>query len=119
MKDPLGIMGNETIFVLENYYNSKIVDEYENMENFTAGVKRKTYTLPYNWDGTGAVVYGSYVYYNRYQICTCSKRKGVTADNESSTAHNPLFQRASFEYIWLQFGLALCSPKTMHHLETL
>ena len=106
MKDPLGVMGNDTIFVLENYYNNKIVEEFENMENFKAGVKNKTYTLPYNWDGTGAVVYGSYVYYNRYQICTCSKRIGVTTDNESSF-HNPLFQRGSFECIWLQIGFAL------------
>ena len=68
MKDPLGVMGTETIFVLENYYNTKIVEEFENMANFKAGMRHKTYTLPYNRDGTGAVVYGSYVYYNRYQI---------------------------------------------------
>lgn len=68
MKDPLGVMGIDTIFVLENYYNNKIVQEFENMVNFKAGVRRKTYTLPSYWDGTGAVLYGSYLYYNRYQI---------------------------------------------------
>ena len=71
MKDPLGIMGNDTIFVLENYNANNIVEEFENIEKFKAGVRRKTYTLPYNWDGTGAVVYGSYVYYNRYWITFC------------------------------------------------
>ena len=71
MKDPLGIMGNDTIFVLENYNGNNIVEEFENIDKFKAGVRRKTYTLPYNWDGTGAVVYGSYVYYNRYWITFC------------------------------------------------
>ncbi|KAL9969362.1 hypothetical protein ACROYT_G021570 [Oculina patagonica] len=65
MKDPLGIMGPETIFVIEFYYSRNVVEEFENMEMFKAGVTRKTYTLPYNWDGTGAVVYGPYLYYNR------------------------------------------------------
>lgn len=71
MKDPLGVMGNDTIFVLENYYTNNVVEEFENIDKFKAGVKRKTYTLPYNWDGTGAVVYGSYLYYSRYWIMFC------------------------------------------------
>jgi len=66
MKDPLGIMGTETIFVMESYAGRNVVEEFENMDMFKAGVTRKTYKLPYNWDGTGAVVYGPYLYYNRY-----------------------------------------------------
>jgi len=65
MKDPLGIMGTETIFVMESYYSQNVLEEFENMDMFKAGVTRKTYILPYNWDGTGAVVYGPYLYYNR------------------------------------------------------
>ena len=67
MKDPLGVMGNDTIFVLKSHH-SNTVEEFENMEKFKAGVKSKTYTLPYYQDGTGAVMYGSYLYYNRYRI---------------------------------------------------
>ncbi|XP_078375537.1 noelin-like [Oculina patagonica] len=65
MKDPLGIMGSETIFVMEHYTGRNVVEEFENMDMFKAGLPRKTYTLPYNWDGTGAVVYGPHLYYNR------------------------------------------------------
>ena len=65
MKDPLRIMGTETIFVMEYYSSRKTVEEFENMDKFKEGVTRKTYTLPYTWDGTGAVVYGRYLYYNR------------------------------------------------------
>lgn len=65
MKDPLGIMGCETIFVMESYVGRNIVEEFENMDNFKAGIVRKKHTLPYRYDGTGAVVYGPYLYYNR------------------------------------------------------
>ena len=65
MKDPLGLMGRETIFVMEFYYSKKEVEEFENMEAFKAGIVHKTHTLPYNYDGTGAVVYGPFLYYNR------------------------------------------------------
>ena len=64
MKDPLGIMGTETIFVMENYH-ANVLEEFENMDKFKAGIARKKYKLPYNWDGTGGVVYGPYLYYNR------------------------------------------------------
>ena len=64
MKDPLGVMGIDTIFVMESF-DRNLVEEFENMGKFKAGVARKTYKLPNNWDGTGAVVYGPYLYYNR------------------------------------------------------
>ena len=64
MKDPLEIMGTETIFSME-HYQTNVVQEFENMDKFKAGVPRKTYKLPSNWDGTGTVVYGPYLYYNR------------------------------------------------------
>ena len=65
MKDPLGIMGAETIFVMESWISQNVLEEFENMDKFKAGITRKTYKLPYNWDGTGGVVYGPYLYYNR------------------------------------------------------
>ena len=64
MKDPLEIMGAETIFVME-HYSGNVLEEYKNMNKFKAGVAHKKYKLPYNWDGTGAVVYGQHLYYNR------------------------------------------------------
>ena len=66
MKDPLGVMGNDTIFVMQSYYSNDNVEEFENLNKFKAGVVRKTYTLPFKWDGTGAVVYGNHLYYNRF-----------------------------------------------------
>ena len=68
LKDPLGIMSTENIFVMEAYASRNVLEEFENMDKFKAGVTRKTYKLPYNWDGTGAVVYGPYLYYNRYKF---------------------------------------------------
>ena len=68
MKDPLGVMGAETIFVMENWIGN-VLEEFENMAMFKAGIPRKKYKLPYSYDGTGAVVYGPYLYYNRYKRC--------------------------------------------------
>ena len=68
MKDPLEIMGAETIFVMEGYSGMNVLEEYENMNKLKAGLARKKYKLPYNWDGTGAVVYGQHLYYNRWTI---------------------------------------------------
>ena len=65
MKDPLGVMGKDSIFIMESFSGRNFVEEYEDMAKLKAGVTRKTYRLPYNWQGTGAVVYGSYLYYNR------------------------------------------------------
>lgn len=64
MKDPLGVMGFETIFTMEGD-DSNVVEEFENMAMFQAGVSRKTYRLPFKWAGTGGGVYGPCLYYNR------------------------------------------------------
>ena len=81
MKDPLGIMGAETIFVMEYYSGRNELEEFENMAMFKAGIPRKKYILPYNWDGTGGVVYGPYLYYNRY------KRYLNKINNDLEVAH--------------------------------
>ena len=47
MKDALGIMGTETIFVMEGFTEKNVVEEFEDMDMFKAGVARKTYILPY------------------------------------------------------------------------
>ena len=65
MKDPLGIMGAETIFVMKSYHSGNELEEFANMDMFKVALARKKYTLPFNYDGTGAVVYGPYLYYNR------------------------------------------------------
>ena len=82
MKDPLGIMGTETIFVMEGWNGNNVLEEFENMNMFKAGIARKKYILPYNWDGTGGVVYGPYLYYNRYKTLYLNKM-----NNDLEVAH--------------------------------
>ena len=65
MRDPLGILGPQKIWYMNGYYGNKLL-EFDTMNKFKAGMISKTYDLPYQFDGTGAVVYGGYLYYNKY-----------------------------------------------------
>lgn len=45
MKDPLGIMGAETILAMA-YYKANVLEEFKNMDMFKAGIPRKKCKLP-------------------------------------------------------------------------
>ncbi|XP_028397284.1 noelin-like isoform X3 [Dendronephthya gigantea] len=64
MRDPLGLLGPEKIWYINGHHGNKVL-EFESMDYFKAGEVAKTYILPYNIDGTGSVVYGRYLYFNR------------------------------------------------------
>ncbi|XP_078382156.1 olfactomedin-like protein 2A [Oculina patagonica] len=99
MKDPLGVMGSDTIFVMESYGGKNVVEEFENLEKFKAGVIRKRYTLPYKWDGTGGVVYGSYLYYNRANTQYIVKYNLLTESLEAQITLNGYAPRQIY-YAW-------------------
>ena len=65
MRDPLGLLGPEKIWYINSYYGNNKVLEFASMDHFKAGEVAKTYTLPYRIDGTGSIVYGRYLYFNR------------------------------------------------------
>ena len=65
MKDPLGLLGSEKIWYINGYYTNKVL-EFESMKHFKAGEVSKTHILPYYIDGTGSVVYGRHLYFNRF-----------------------------------------------------
>lgn len=65
MRDPLEMLGSEKIYYISSIGGTEML-EFENMNLFKAGSVAKTYNLTHKIEGTGSVVYGRYLYFNRY-----------------------------------------------------
>jgi len=57
---------SSALYIMEHFYRNTQIVEYARMVDFIKDKPSNNYTVPYNWAGTGHVVYDGSVYYNKF-----------------------------------------------------
>ena len=99
MVDPLETLGAGLVWEMDNHYGSTLL-QFASTSALASGTVSSSRTLPYGYDGTGAVVYDGVLYYNQAATNTVVAYDIATQTVTSSVTLSGAGYRNTYHYGW-------------------
>ena len=99
MSDPLETLGAGLVWEMDSYTGSTLV-EYASKADLASGTVSSSTTLPFAYNGTGAVVYDGYLYYNQDNTNTLVEYDIGTGTVNSTLELSDAGFRNTYAYQW-------------------
>ncbi len=99
MADPLETLGEGLHWEMDGYTGSTVT-EFASFDDLVARTSTGSYRLPYAFDGTGAVVYDGYLYYNRSSTGTLVKYDLATGELDGTLSVPEAGYHNTYHYQW-------------------
>ncbi len=102
MADPLETLGSGLYWEMDAYGDppTYTLTEYASLEDLEARSASGTVSLPYAYDGTGAVVYDGYLYYNQSSGNTLVKFDLATEEVDGTLSLSSAGSHNTYPYEW-------------------
>ncbi len=99
MSDPMETLGEGIYWEMDSYTGSTLV-EYASLEDLISRTVSARITLPSSYDGTGAVVYDGYLYYNLGGSNTLVQYDIATEETVATLSLTGAGYRNTYHYQW-------------------
>jgi len=98
--DPARTLGPGFVWEIADYYGATQLYRWPSESDYAAGAPPYTQTVPGGWDGTGAVVYEGYLYYNVTSSNVIAKLDIATGVQVATLTLPDAGYRNTYAYQW-------------------